>query len=520
MRTERILYIHSGRCTVYDWSDGGFVEGPTFYEGDAGGAELRSYLQLNADRLTAILADIVEEEHYRDTVPKLNFFDQRALLKRRISKSFSRTRYRNGAVLKTGTRGATTVSIRMSGITHVDAIRSWTSRVEPDCCPIAGIYTPAVLSDRILKAIGQSDMSTTMIVTTHSDGRIRHTYFKGGCLVGSRRFRGQMDKRKDKSEFVVQQVQSSLRHFNPSATPGLGSTTDVVLIGGDEDAALNEEVLATAVGCRIRFANIAAVAKSIGMKRAPSAHQGEMLFLSMLRNRPAHGDYAPREERQYGMLKIAKRRCTVAAWALSYLFVAAAGLNMVDTLKLQADASLANQEAADLPIGQSAGNEQSRAADPLAMRAAVTSYRELLRHAPRPEPLLQLVSVALSEHPDIQIDTISWAAAADSDAEAQTDPNPDEDYMPVADAAPAGVMLSIGGSVGLFSGDYKQAFDLVDDFVATLNRQSTVRDARAIRMPLDVSPQSSLEGEIAIRSQTAEARFELQVLVRQAHESA
>ncbi len=514
MRTERILYIHSGRCTVYDWSDDGFSEGPTFHEGDAGAAELRAYLQPNPDRLTAILADIVEEEHYRDAVPKLNLIDQRALLKRRISKSFSRTRYRNGEIIKGDSSDPGTVFIRMSGITHADAIRTWTAPIEPDCCPIVGIFTPAVLSERILKAVGQTGMSATLIATTHSDGRIRHTYFKGSCLIGSRRFRGRMDERINESEFIVQQVQSSLRFFNPSAAPGLGHATDVVLIGGKEDAELDEDALATASGCRIRCVDIAAVAKSIGMNRAPSANQGETLFLSMLRKRPGHGNFAPRSERHYGLLKIYKRRSTAAAWALACLFIVAAGINMAGALRMQAEMALTNREAAELPVRQPSAEAESPAVDSLAMRAAVTSYRELLRNAPRPEPLLQIVSAALSEYPDIQIDVISWQPAAGLEAE------PDGRDLSVSGATAGRLMLSIGGSVASFSGNYEQAFDLIDGFVATLIRQSNVDDARATRMPLDVNPQISLEGEVASRSRTAEAKFELQVIVRQAHESA
>lgn len=513
MRIERVLYIHAGYCTIYDWSKDRFVEGPTFSEGDAGPDALNAFLIEDPDRLTAVLADIVEEEHYRDTVPKLSAIDQRALLKRRISRSYLRTPYRDGALLKDSTGDAHKVFLRLSGITRPDAIRVWTTRAKATHCPIIGIFTPALLSERILKAVKQDKLPATLIVTTNSDGRVRHSYFKGNSLIGSRRFRDRTDDNVSQAEFIVGQVGSSLRHFNPSTTPGAAGMTDVVLIG-DEFAGHDEDVLNAAPGCRIRCVDIGTVAKTVGMSYVPNANQAEMLFVSQLRKRPHSGNYAPRHERRYGLLNLLRWRTKAAAWVLASTALAAGSINVYHVLNLRSEAEMAVRQTDGLEAAQWNLSDVEFPIDPLAMRAAVTSFRGLQRNSPRPEELFGVVSAGLESHPDIQIDGIKWSVATVPESK---DPVSDNSFV-----APTRnrMVLSIVGSVTSFSGNYEHAFSRVNAFIESLRHQHGVVNAHAVRMPLNVNPQSSVDGEISARAMEADAKFEIKVFMRQDHESA
>jgi hypothetical protein len=154
-----------------------------------------------------------------------------------------------------------------------------------------------------------------------------------------------------------------------------------------------------------------------------------------------------------------------------------------------------------------------------------------------PGEVLGLVSSALEANPQVQIEGIEWspvqalAPVADGSGDEQAEAAPDEPAEDPAadgtmadagfqDGSPAGgqrVRLTIRGRVEPFDGDYPLAFQGVRTFMASLGADPRVISVRARKEPLDVSPQSTLSGELTPNLAADKAAFTINVLLRVDH---
>ncbi len=504
---DRILYIHAGRCSVYAWQRGCFVHVTTLSEHDDGPARLKEILAAAPDLVTALLVDIVEEEHYRDTLPKLNRFDQQALLKRRIRRSYSKTPFRNGAILKQSTGDPETVAVRLSGITRPDAVRVWLSVADALTVPIVGIYSPTVLTERLFKALAPPDAEVTLISTMQSDGRIRHTCFQGSCLVGSRRFRGREGETGAASDFMLTQLESSLRLFIAPGMMSRGGQPAVILV--DNAGGESEPVPVEAPGHNARITVIGqpALARQLKIPLEDGPPCGETLFIGQLRRRPSGGDFSKDRHRRYGTWRNWRSLAKAAVWAIAAIAVGSAVLNSGRSFQYQANASALTEQARRLTEAEQ-HTSSGFAVDPLAMRASVTSYRGLQANRLEPRQFLAVASTALRGHPQIRLDAIEWQVH-------QAEPVVEYDEFGeeiLSDELPERrLVMRLGGGVEPFEGDYAQAFASVASFEQSLQAMPAVKTVKTIRMPIDVSPRSSVEGEVSRRRQDFDALFEFEV---------
>ena len=123
MRVQQILYLNLVSARVRAWNGTHFAQEDEFTIDDEGIAAFSAYLDKNPDRVTAVFIDIVQEEHYRDTMPHLGRIDQRNLLARKTAKAFGKTPYRMGVAQGRDSKNRDNDRILLSGITRPEAMR-------------------------------------------------------------------------------------------------------------------------------------------------------------------------------------------------------------------------------------------------------------------------------------------------------------------------------------------------------------------------------------------------------------
>jgi len=167
-----------------------------------------------------------------------------------------------------------------------------------------------------------------------------------------------------------------------------------------------------------------------------------------------------------------------------------------------------------LPGAPGSGSSQ---VDPMEMQMVVTAYEALAGHQAEPGDVLGAIGEAVSQRPRIQLDAIEWTA--EPTAPAAVAPGNEGSETP-APAAPEGITVTLKGHVSPFGGDYPQAFDELDAFMDFLREDPDILSVTPKAQPLDVSPSSTLTGELTVGTPPGEALFTLEILLRLPHESA
>jgi hypothetical protein len=75
----------------------------------------------------------------------------------------------------------------------------------------------------------------------------------------------------------------------------------------------------------------------------------------------------------------------------------------------------------------------------------------------------------------------------------------------------------VKGSFDKFSGDYRKAFNAVNNLASRLKGHADIIDVQAIKLPLDVSSSSNLAGQTGIKAVAGDAIFVLRVVLEVRH---
>lgn len=471
-------------------------------------AKFGTYLAGTTDELTAVFIDIVQEEHYRDTMPRLGRANQQSLLARKTAKAFGKTPYRTGIVQGRDGENRDSDRVLISGVTRPEALRPWMQCLHEHKTPVAGIYTPAMLSYRLLTSLNAIS-DATLLVTQRFDGRYRHTFYDGKSLIGSRLLRKHTGRQDESAEEFARQLDESQQYFNPSFAPATGNKLEAVVICEARTAATLGKAAAATVNFKLRFIDINDAGRKLGVDRQLVDTDSGFLFGQILRNsRPSENMAPPRDRRYFSMYRF-RSYAKAACLALIGTGLLGAGLTTIQAVDFERQASslLGAAEQAERTFELHSQNMPASTIDPFAMKGAVNAYNQLVANNISATELLQTVSSALDSFPRIQVDGIKWSTV---EAAGTTE----------SSARPAGgpVSMWLEGRVSPFDGDYTIAFDEIERFVERLSSESTVVSVTRKLMPLNTDPRDSLVGEVTTIEKLNEALFTLKLTIRTEHE--
>ncbi len=92
--------------------------------------------------VVAIVVDVLEEEHNRDTLPRLGRRDQDAMLARKLARMFPRTAYRTAAVQGRLPDDPQTSRILLSGLSKADHLRTLQELLAEARLPVSTVVQP------------------------------------------------------------------------------------------------------------------------------------------------------------------------------------------------------------------------------------------------------------------------------------------------------------------------------------------------------------------------------------------
>ena len=525
MATQRVFVVSSTRLTVHHAHGSKLLTPFSFDADDDGLSRFASYLDQRPRDITYVIADVVEEEFHEETIPHVPAWDRRALLRARAARAFRNTQYVHSMMLAREPHGRRDDRVLFSAITRSGVLSPWLAPMADRAVPLAGICSPAILGQGLLRASG-ADGAYVLLVSLQSSGELRQTCFREGRVRLSR-LASMPDPGSERlgSEILVE-IERMRRYLGglTAQTPqsrldvrvmAHGSMLDDVRHALQSDAAGDLRDVCAPV-------DLADVARGLGLRRWRGETTSDRLLVHLLLERPPPNHYAtPEETRAYSTLR-ARTHLKAAAVAL---LAGACLMGGVDVL----EGIVANGYARSLALQGTLYASRYRAAratlpaapaEAAELERVVSAANVLRRRRADPVDLLALISEGLAAFPRVRIESVSWVVSEDAEAPihgvdpedgAGADSHPDGGEQR-RDSGHLYQLARLRARIDSFDGDYREAIDTVHRLADALATYSGVEHVRILSLPLDLSSEQTLIGDA--RETGSNADFEIRMALR------
>lgn len=525
---KQFFYIANDQLSAWQWQDGRLSHGHLFTFNRAGLDAFAAYLDGRAGQPACVVADLIEEDFQRDTLPHVGGKAGRALAGRKLAQLYRETPYRAATVQGRDPDGRRDDHVLFSALTNPAALAPWLQALGQAKIPLAGLYAFSGLGAALLRPLDIAD-EHVLLVSRQAAG-LRQSYFHDGHLKFSR-----LTPSVDRDGIAVDIVAETEKTRQFLSSTRLLARGEVLVATVLADAA---QLPALEAACgdgpelayRLLALDRAADELGLGDALADADWNGgrsEPLFLARLATQPRPGPYPLGEAGRFFTLwqtrlgLHAASAVTVAAAVLwlgaelwgSWSAIAGRSALLAETTRLD---SQYRALKSTLPV---------TAERPENMKAAALVALLAERNGPMPAPLLALVSAALDGEETIRLTALDWQAETDAGGAAAAAANLAPGAVPAATspaANPAAAMgnaatpngaaplpalligvpaappqsLRIAAEVVLPASDYRAIVDSVNRFAQALARTPKTR-VRLVQPPLDLRPSMKLSGKVA-----------------------
>ncbi|MFT7685391.1 MAG: hypothetical protein ACI9FB_000734 [Candidatus Azotimanducaceae bacterium] len=210
---ERIFYFSGYRMKVFEWDDRELLGSFDFEPDDDGLASFEEFLRDSIPTTTKVLVDMIEEEFLSETIPHVNFWDRKLLIKRLVERHYREEDNVHVQVIGRNTKGRKDDQVLISALTNTGLLEPWLTRIDKYSVKVAGVWSLPLLMSRVFKAKFQGG-DNTLVVTRQIRSALRNTYFRKGKLLLSRQAKFNQDIwENDTTEAFVSNLQRGTREI-------------------------------------------------------------------------------------------------------------------------------------------------------------------------------------------------------------------------------------------------------------------------------------------------------------------
>ena len=158
--------------------------------------------------------------------------------------------------------------------------------------------------------------------------------------------------------------------------------------------------------------------------------------------------------------------------------------------------------------------------EPLDLQQAVDLSDAMNKYKTSPIDTVQVLSKGLNRFANVQLTNIAWISSIDPNVDIsgkkRTDPN-NQNSIGFSDVSftDTGYLFYhiavVDGFLEPFDGDYRKAIAAINDYAEQLRKENAIHDVSIIKLPLDVSSATSMQG--SLQSQAKSANFSLRLVI-------
>jgi hypothetical protein len=519
--TKHLFYLTSEQLCAYEWEGGRVTGGVCFVNNRGGVDDFMDYIEDHHRASPAyILADLIEEDFQRVTLPHVSGSAARKLLQRRLTQQYRETPFRHHEVQGREIAGRRDDVVLLSALTNPSSVQPWVEALEQLQMPLAGLYSTTLMSEALVRKLGLND-EHLLLVTQQSAGW-RQSYFQNGMLKFSR-LTPAIDR--DGDPVNVGAETAKTQQFLTSQrlmVRGLALQTVVVTPAADSDAldAQCEDGPETI----FRLMTLESVAASIGLETGDgevselAMQMAEPMLLALLARRPPETHYTLGTWQRYFKLWRARFNLYAVSTVMALCCVVWTCANMWLEHRSNSDSVHLDAEAArfDQQYRSTMAEIPPRVTSTANLRAAVNVERMLATQSATPLGMAAVVSDALESTPQIRLLQMDWKVSAPS---ANT-PAPGQDATQAAPISSlvAGIpgrapqILVLEAEIMAEQDDYRSAVASMTQFAQALARHPHLTVA-VEKPPVDTRSSVKLAGKAGTQvAAPGHARFTLNLV--------
>ena len=507
MAADRYFYITQENLVVWRRRRGSFCEQLSFTQDEAGVHAFSNYLHSDPHSSSAVLVDVIEEEFSVDAIPKLPLRDRQALIERRLSRKYSRTRFRLGHYQGASEAEEGMRDVLYSAVSNHELLEPWLAVIAEQQTPLSGIYSVPLLGEKMLRTL-RKPAGNSLLLSHHQGNRLRMVYLRDGDLKSARLSKAPPTTDDGYGEHVFSEILRSRRYLERARLIENSAAVDAYMITDAENA---DRIISGDSGklpLHFHFIRTAEAAKALRLSEVPGPDRLEILYLALVaRGRPDH-NYAVQGETRYHKLSVARHAALGGIVAASLVGSAFAGVNFMTAFELRSATALMDSQIQRMEETFRRENDDFAPvkADSHEMKQAVDTGDYLLANRLPAAWVMEQLGAVLGEYPQLQLDELTWTA----EAEPESTPQPRRGENVAVNVKPLQtVSAEVVGQVVPFDGNLRNAFALIKEFENRLREKTAFDEVRVTEYPIDASPQSSVSGEFVASDDRGEAHFKV-----------
>jgi len=499
MPNHRLLYLTPLQLTACRWQAGVLSEEAGF-DLEAADNEFRDYLATHAGDLFTLVVNVPEEGFQLETIPFLQRHDRQIVVRRRLGQLFL------GASLATAISLGYEKSRRkderllLAALTNNAFFEPWLSALKATETRLVAVYSLPLLSTELLQRLNIPAEHSILI--TLQDNSLRQTFFDRGHLAFSRVSPLANSSAAGIAQTIAGEAGKLQQYLLSQRLIGRNDTLDAHVLLYPGTAESIAATLHDSETLKFHLHNLSELAHVVGLKTIPDDHRAQGLFVHLAAQHPPKYQFADaplRKEFRLWQMGNALRATGTVVFAACMLLAAK---TFVDTLATREEARQHVRQAAEVETRYRSIVDTFPPV-PISndvLRQLIDRYQELIRRGGDPELLLGHIGRSLEQSPQIEIDSLGWAApGALRSAERTTTPS----------IAPDQETLQVKGRVLLGSGaNPRQLLATFDRFVADLQRDQGI-EVQVLQQPFDVGSGKSLRSDEGSVTPSAPRSFSL-----------
>lgn len=545
---KHFLYLTNDKLIALMWNAGAIVERDVFAATDAATPRFAEYLAARRTTPAYLVTDLIEEDFRPDTVPHLRGNDRDAVLGRKLTQLYRATNFRHAIVQDREEEGRRDDRVLYHAVTNPDLLKPWLAALEEQSIPLEGVFSSAVLSVLLPRAL-DIFFTHTLVVTIVPDFGLRQTYFRNKQIKFSRLTPILYDEGQSVGELIAAETSrtwqylDSLRHFAGD------DTLEVCILVHLRDREMIADAIRAYPLLKYRFLDIDEVASKIKLKPAPNSSHAEEVLVHLFAQARLENHFADAQQTRFALFRRARIALSALTAGVLAAGVAATAFNLYQATVISGEIDSRNQAASRLQAEyQSISTEMRKQTSASGVARDASLF---YGHQVRPEPaapgaFINRLAEVISEFPRVNVLQINWMTSHDSAAvpgfvpvPAPTPPTVRSEVRVAAGAAGA---AAAGGAVqGLlppvqsneanpplagnkfqvavleaaitpFDGRIRDALEEIDRFVARVNQLPGMK-ATLVVTPFDSRPAATITGAVTEqKSADTEARFAVKIV--------
>lgn len=529
--TPRIFYSSDFELIVYVVKNKVLTKVRHFQTNEEGAHQFAVYLRQDLKTPIAWLVDTIQEEYQINFLPHVWGQDRHNLLKLKMRRLFEYTPYTYATTQGREAQGRRDDRVLFIALSNPALLQFWLDIVLFHKVPIVGIYSPPLLSQRLLRFLPPAPhtllVTHTPQISAHSVQGLRQSFFLQQKLQLSRLIPLDTNDPTGYANYIITQIIKTQRYLESARTLPANSTLSVMILSQPPLLKLLNKQLITykdAEDIQFHLLDSREFASQIGLQTEETSLYLHHLVAGLLLRGRERNHYARLTETRYFWYQKAR----AALYAISLLIfiggLVDGGLRLQNVSEINEQIQKRTEERISLETELKNLRLPQLPVDIRLIRNVVDIGRHLEAQRISPESMWVTVSKVFTQQPQLKINLLEWGIGQVPEQIFQSTLFADF-LQKGGELTKETIEIKVGeteflegmriyGEISPYQGNYIQALQQVNQFVKNLKQQQTAWIIRPLVLPYNMRLVKVLEGTLKETNANKNAPFAVEILIK------